>query len=520
VNKKNKASLLPNAYSKLISPVRSRPSRIKGRTLAEEVFSDRGRVLFSSPFRRLQNKAQVFSLERDASVRSRLTHSLEVSSIGRFIAQRVALQLNGAKRGKHFELDDSFVTFVEVACLLHDIGNPPFGHFGEKAISKWFLDLHREVERREFAARIKGTASGAEFDGCYAELTRFDGNPQGLRLVTRLQPRFGSDRAGLNLTLTAMAATIKYPWTAAQSLQENRTKFGFFSTEADLYDQIRDELGIKPGSRHPIVYLVEAADDTAYSLSDIEDGLVKGLLKLEDLRLHLENECRGDQKIAKLVQSITPPFSFVLLEDDHDPAVIPSPEPYLSPIQEFRGGAIRLLTEGAADCYVENHAKVLKGEFFDLIRNDTSEGRLLRALKSFAVKKLYCSQIVRSREITAFKVLQGILNAHKDLLLCDRERFERALSGDNKDSDGAAITVEASLLSRVPEKLVVAYQAAQKFRLKQEAKRQGTASPRIPEWKEWIDRAHLLIDYVSGMTDEHALEAFQLISGMSTDPRL
>lgn len=178
-------------YDLLISSKRMKDTRVSSRSLDGEADSDRGRVLFSAAFRRLQNKAQVFLLESNAAVRSRLTHSLEVSSVGRYIAQEV-LHKFGERRaelgltGK----EHAFATFVETACLLHDIGNPPFGHFGERAIGTWFTDTDRKPS--SFPQRSRTHAHLAEFG-------RFDGNPQGFRIVTRLQPERSGDEFGANL---------------------------------------------------------------------------------------------------------------------------------------------------------------------------------------------------------------------------------------------------------------------------------------------------------------------------------
>jgi len=142
-------------YDKLLTTIRRRPSSVKGRTLEEEADADRGRVLFSAPFRRLQNKAQVFSLETNAAVRSRLTHSLEVSSIGRYVAQQAVKAFNDKdlKKLGLYDKQRPFITFVETASLLHDFGNPPFGHFGEITISDWFHQKAPDLKPKGIAGR-------------------------------------------------------------------------------------------------------------------------------------------------------------------------------------------------------------------------------------------------------------------------------------------------------------------------------------------------------------------------------
>jgi dGTPase len=225
-------------YERLLSGRRQRPSRVKGRTLEEEADADRGRILFCAPFRRLQNKAQVFSLETNAAVRSRLTHSLEVSSIGRYVGQQALKAFTDGELAELGLIDKqrAFITFVETACLLHDLGNPPFGHFGEIAISDWF---HLQ------ASALKPSGIGGDklhqWEKYYADFQHFDGNPQGFRICTKLQPPETGDLFGLNLTATTLASTVKYPW-ASDCVDSRTKKPGFFHTEQGAIKWIREIL--------------------------------------------------------------------------------------------------------------------------------------------------------------------------------------------------------------------------------------------------------------------------------------
>ncbi|MHB8355450.1 MAG: dGTP triphosphohydrolase, partial [Vulcanimicrobiaceae bacterium] len=269
-------------YGTLLQEIRRRLSRLAGRNaLDENADADHGRILFCAPFRRLQKKAQVFSLEMNAAVRSRLTHSLEVSSIGRLVAQQAIVALsprldelgiNGKER--------TLITFVEAACLIHDIGNPPFGHFGELTISEWFQEQKKK-------GKIKSTnlygAAEAIWEKHYKDFLNFDGNPQGFRIVTRLQPDMPDDLHGLNLTATTLATAVKYPWTSEKiDVTTHRKKNGYFHTEQDVIDWIWTTLKLTEGTRHPLALLLEAADDIAYCISDIEDGIEKGRIDPRD----------------------------------------------------------------------------------------------------------------------------------------------------------------------------------------------------------------------------------------------
>ena len=201
-------------YQKLLTATRSRPTTVpSGSSIVEASASDRSRVIYSAPFRRLQQKAQVFSLESNASVRSRLTHSLEVADVGRRIAQKV---VNKLYQDRLIGMEESapFVTIVETACLMHDIGNPPFGHFGEAAIQEWAETL--PTRRPGLGEKIQALKS----------LSQFDGNPQGVRVVCRLQSdplEMGKQPTeGLNLTYTQLLASLKYLRVAGQDHSSGR----------------------------------------------------------------------------------------------------------------------------------------------------------------------------------------------------------------------------------------------------------------------------------------------------------
>ena len=215
---------------------------------------DYDRLIFSAPFRRLQNKTQVFPLPGSIFVHNRLTHSLEVSCVGRSLGSSVSLQL----LSKHPELSDSYISeipsIVSAACLAHDLGNPPFGHSGEKAISTYFS------EGKGLA--LKSRLSPMEWD----DLTHFEGNANAFRILTH--QFLGRRKGGFVMTYSTLASIVKYPFSS--QLAGNKSKFGFFITEENDYIQIANELGIKCLSetnaptkyaRHPLVYLVEAADD-------------------------------------------------------------------------------------------------------------------------------------------------------------------------------------------------------------------------------------------------------------------
>ena len=298
---------------------------------------DYDRLIFSSPFRRLQNKTQVFPLPGSIFVHNRLTHSLEVSCVGRSLgndAARLLLQ-------KHSELSDSHLpeigAIVSAACLAHDMGNPPFGHSGEKAIGTYFS------EGKGLA--LKPLVAPAEWE----DLTHFEGNANAFRLLTH-QFR-GRRPGGFALTYSTLASIVKYPFSS--QLAGNKQKFGFFLSEQEDYERIANELGITRLSeegepvryaRHPLVYLVEAADDICYQMMDIEDAHKLKILtsqETKELYSHFFTEERL-KRIHKICQLVT---------DTNEQ------------IAYLRSSAIGVLTKACVETFVEHEEEILSGTF-------------------------------------------------------------------------------------------------------------------------------------------------------------
>jgi dGTPase len=508
-------------YDRLIQGTRHRRSRVPNRNLEEEADADRGRVLFSAPFRRLQNKAQVFSLESNAAIRSRLTHSLEVSSIGRFVAQQ-SLKAFSETEAKKLGLDDDkerpILTFVETACLLHDLGNPPFGHFGEIAISDWFHVKESELKPGGIAG-----ATEQNWDKFYGDFKHFDGNPQGLRIATKLQAPETNDLFGLNLTATTLAATIKYPWTTTSigcehpAMNEGRKKAGYFHAEQSVVDWICSTLGLNKESRHPLVYLMEAADDIAYCMSDVEDGIEKGLIDAQDFARAMKKHTKGlamFKKSAKGEDARDASFIASALKSLEKPGQKTSgPESRrLFAMNDFRGALIRILARHAGIEFRKRQENILEGKAKALL-DDSAAPPLLSALSEFASSHLYSSPIVRNRELTAHAVLCGMLDAYLPLMSCELARFTKARNGKRRDDDGRNIAREGSLMSRIPEKHLAVYSEETRLLTLASGGDKGTLKT-----MERLHRIRLVVDYISGMTDQFAFQTFQLISGTAINP--
>ena len=267
VNFKDKISR-QRPYARVEAGIGASESEIS--QIVDQLESDRGRIINSAAVRRLQQKTQVFPLERNAAVRSRLTHSLEVQQTGRFIVRTLYKQLG--ERAGEFGLDGlerPLESLVEMTCLMHDIGNPPFGHFGEFAIGQWF---NANLESLFDAAVPAGQGDASLRGRMLADLKQFEGNAQAIRLVVSL--------SRLNLTYTQTAGLLKYVRAAYAPRPDKgapgaylHKKPGFYLSEEPFVADLRQALGLRPGTRHPVAYIMEAADDIAYCLADIEDSV-------------------------------------------------------------------------------------------------------------------------------------------------------------------------------------------------------------------------------------------------------
>lgn len=479
-------------YDSLISDVRRRQSEVtEARDINQESESDRARFIFSSPLRRLQQKAQVYSLEDNAAVRSRLTHSLEVSQVGRYIAQLILKNLE--LKGREL----AFINFVETACLMHDVGNPPFGHLGEFAIQEWFRERANECIKK---AGIDCETYKEQVKKHVAEFENFDGNCQGLRIVTRLQ--WNNDEYGLNLTYSQLAAYLKYVTHQSEANEsiEIKKKGGYFLTEDKIVKECWQKLGMAENTRHPLVYIMEAADDIAYSISDIEDALEKDLIRLDpfldDVAKAVEPgslESKAGKYVLELVGKIKKHAT-----NNH-----------LSPFTDFRTALTRLLAKYAAEKYLSHHSDILNGVSPPIFSkgNRDVEGLVLEKIKKFAIDYVYRTAAAADNELAGYSILRGILNHFEPLLSCNQKTIKHLMGAklEEDESKYKANKLQKRLFALFPKRYLKVYIS----------EIGGLADDdSLSALMEWVQRAHLITDYVSGMTDDFALETFQLLSGI------
>ena len=412
---------------------------------------DYDRLIFSSPFRRLQNKTQVFPLPGSIFVHNRLTHSLEVSCVGKSLAREIATRLWSRYEaepwaGKLFDMGE----IVAAACLAHDLGNPPFGHSGEKAIQAFF---------REGAGQKLQTHLSPDF---WNDLIHFEGNANAFRLLTH---RFhGRREGGFVMTYAMLASIVKYPFESHWA--GTHGKFGFFCTERESFVRIATELGIRRLSaegeplryaRHPLVYLVEAADDICYEIMDIEDSHKLKILSYEEtadlfLSFFDEETRRNIQQRAKDEG----------VSDENEEIVY------------MRACVIGKLENECAKAFCDHEEEILDGTFEGcLIDHITPEVRdAYRRCQKLSVRKIYNSKPVLDVELSGYKIMETLMETLVDA----------ACRPDNYHSK--------QLIRRFSSQYDI-------------------------ESEDLETRIMAVIDFISGMTDIFALDFYQKINGTS-----
>lgn len=339
-------------WEKLLSPIRRKSlhsgSELMGTGVGrKELERDYDRILFATPTRRLADKTQVFPMEENDSVRTRLTHSHEVSNLARSIGIRLAFEHAEKIFGpdhEQFEVKRNIPSLLAAVGLAHDLGNPPFGHQGETAMQQWFKENISETVDSDFS--------------------EFDGNAQTFRLLTRLQ--LLNDQFGLNLTLATLGALIKYPTIYGGGNKFGRKKDGIFKSEGDVIADVWKHTGLGEGIRHPLAYVMEACDDIAYSVIDAEDTVKKGYASFYDLMDHLESFDSTDDAIKTIVaDSKKQNEKFKKLD-------LSSRELNDVSMQMFRVKAISEMIVAATETFVENIDSIMSGTLdgsFELIKS-------------------------------------------------------------------------------------------------------------------------------------------------------
>ncbi|MCM1068020.1 MAG: dNTP triphosphohydrolase [Muribaculaceae bacterium] len=408
---------------------------------------DYDRLVFSSPFRRLQNKTQVFPLPGSIFVHNRLTHSMEVACVGKSMADNIALALKIRHADAPTEHFDHLGDIVAAACLAHDLGNPPFGHSGERAIGTFFSEGE--------GLKLKPMFTASE----WADLTHFEGNANAFRVLTHQFK--GRRKGGFAMTYSTLASIVKYPF---ESVLSTKGKFGFFNTERDDFALVADELGMlrlsKPGeplkyARHPLVYIVEAADDICYEVMDIEDAHKLRILSTREVTDAFLGFFDADRR-------------------EHMERVMSAVDDPNEKVAYLRSCVVGALVEQCALTFIEHEDEILSGTF---------EGPLLKHIRpleregyehctAISWEKIYRSAEVVDIELAGNRIITFLLERLVGAVLEPELNYSRLL------------------LSKFPDQYDVA--APTQF-----------------------GKIQAVLDHVSAMTDVYALDLYRKLNGMS-----
>ena len=419
---------------------------------------DFDRLIFSAPFRRLQNKTQVFPLPGSIFVHNRLTHSLEVSSVGRSLGNDASRRL----LEKHPHLAHTHLremgSIVSAACLAHDLGNPPFGHSGERAIGSYFS----EGEGRKYENCLCQETGDRLTPAQWQDLIHFEGNANAFRLLTH---HFrGRRKGGFVMTYSTLASIVKYPY--ASSAAGRKGKFGFFQTEQEYYQRIADEMGVICKSkadeplkyvRHPLVYLVEAADDICYEIMDLEDAHKLKILtyqETEELLLGFFDE----ENQEKILRRITDEE----LQDPNEKVVY------------MRACVIGKLENECVNAFVQHEDEILHGTFEgSLIKHINERQRMAyERCAKLSVERIYRSRPVLDVELSGYKIMATLMEQMTEAVMHPGRYYSQQLIDRvSSQYDISAPNLETRLMS--------------------------------------------VIDYIAGMTDVYALDVYQKINGIS-----
>jgi dGTPase len=410
---------------------------------------DYDRIIFSHPFRRLQDKTQVHPLPEHDFVHTRLTHSLEVSSVGRSLGKRVGeviLERHSSLKN-NFSLFD-FGAIVAAAALAHDLGNPPFGHAGEDAISDFFTQHNKGLF---FKAHVSEAA--------WTDLTLFEGNAQGFRIIN-------SNQYGLKLTLGTLGAFTKYPcpslFPSRNKSKKSQKKFGFFQSEKSLFEEAAGTLGLinfadDAWCRHPLTFLVEAADDICYNIIDLEDACRLGLVSFDNTVELLASILKDDFKPEKFNRFAGPNEKIGIL----------------------RALAIKKLVDECTDVFLAHEPQILAGTFDCALTDQCSSKVALDIISKISIEKIYRARHVVEIEASGHAVLPGLL-----------EEFTQA---------GTCLMHQQK--SRKYQNLILLFP---------EEIRQSIALQ--PE--NHYHMLRLVIDFISGLTDRHAISLYRKVRGI------
>ena len=476
--------------------------------------SDYGRLVFSSAFRRLHDKTQLFPLTQNDNIHSRLTHSMEVASVGRSFAVSI-LNDKKIKDSLHFGGSDSdllrnLTSLIEVICLSHDIGNPPLGHFGETAIQCYFTSLFNDMKNElkdakdmESFKKCPHPVIASEIRKCNGDekkleevkedllkfveggnltydYTNFDGNAQGFRVITKLQ--FLNDLYGLNLTSASLASFIKYP-NCTKGDKDNDDvcyhKHGVFVTEANIMKEVMKNCGIDAKSeyvynRHPFAFLMEASDTICYSLMDVEDAISKGLCTYADIVCLLKATEKGKEIVEKAGSHFC--------ENDLEK----------KKIVQLRTELMSYLVKTTFKTFSDNYEGICRGEYNEELLEDDE---VMKAIKEYTKHHILTNKEIQNLELTGHAVISGLLDYYVNYLFHENKSLRKHCKH---------IMSKTIFMTTLQEHLDY---------FGSERKAWNVYDDFDPEELAFEEKFRIIRDYVASMTDKYAVEQYCKLSG-------
>ena len=467
-------------WSRLLCAERVRKGKSKtvSSDLRTEFEKDYHRIIGSASFRRLQDKTQVFPLDKSDFIRTRLTHSLEVSSFAKSLGQNVSQKILKEVKDPGFlpEYQTDMCDILQCAGLLHDIGNPPFGHFGETVIREWFQENMSKIQFRNKPLADWLTPQMQN------DFYHFEGNTQALRLVGKLH--YLIDEHGMNLTKGLLGTIIKYPVSSLQidknSGDIHTKKMGYYYAEKDLFGEIQNSLGTY-GRRHPLAYLLEAADDIAYKTADVEDAFKKGCINYEQLLCELKKAGEDEPEGSEYLSLVA------LLEEKRRQAINREmSRPTMNAVQNWMVIVQGRLISCATDTFVKYYDEIMAGTFKKELLSEGYGAKLAKVLGDIAYQYAFITEPIYKLEIAAETIMHFLL-----------ERFVGAAI--LYDTEERMTEVQHKLMSLISDN----YKAIYKIYSKDKS-----------EGEKLYLRLLLVTDSICGMTDSYAKRLYQELSGI------
>lgn len=447
-----------------------------------EFQKDYHRIIGSASFRRLQDKTQVFPLDRGDFVRTRLTHSLEVSSFAKSLGQMIFRNILQYKKDSELQESDieKICSILECAGLVHDIGNPPFGHFGEDYVRDWF---RRNLPKMEFDGKKLDELLTPQMMG---DLCNFEGNAQALRLLTKLH--FLVDGNGMNLTYPLLNTIIKYPVPSTginkKSGNIKDKKMGYYYADREIFEDIVNSTGAVD-CRHPLAFILEAADDIAYKTADTEDAVKKGFISYSQLLYELKNtymdKCADEGEREEYRRAVEKLESYYAQALENG---LSSPEQ--NAVQRWIIYVQGVLLRCAAYGFTSNYSAIMEGTFPKEIIAVSYGSALAYALGDMAYRFVFKSKEIYKLEVAAGEIYEFLL-----------DKFTRAAVLYDTELESSAI--EQRVMRLISENYIRAYKVSAEGK---------------SEAEKLYLRLMLVTDYICGMTDGYARKLYRELSGI------